>query len=194
MGNFDHVSHWTGGWRPWVGLGHRHIFFVTPLMVCLERQNALAPTMSPASPTATANQDSYGGVAGQNVDLCKHPQQPLATVERARCPERLQERCGARQMGGWKREESELVALKSAILGLYLEAGPAAHLAARVPSCPDELPPSSEGVSPPRPCELVEGTTISSCCSALSARCRGLTGGGSVYCEYGMTVCSCMDQ
>ena len=76
----------------------RHIFFITPLMVCLERQIALAPTMSPAPPQATINQDSYGGVAGQNIDLCKHFQQPLATVERARCPERLQERCGARQM------------------------------------------------------------------------------------------------
>ena len=53
---------------------YRHIFFITPLMVCLERQIALAPTMSPAPSTATANQDSYGGVAGQNVDLCKHPQ------------------------------------------------------------------------------------------------------------------------
>ena len=77
---------------------YRHIFFITPLMVCLERQIALAPTMSPAPPQATINQDSYGGVAGQNIDLCKHFQQPLATVERARCPERLQERCGARQM------------------------------------------------------------------------------------------------
>jgi hypothetical protein len=60
-----------------------------------------------------------------------------------------------------------LVALKSAILGLYLEAGPAAHLAARALSHPDELPPGSEGVSPPRPCELVEGTIVASCCSAL---------------------------
>ena len=65
---------------------------------CPGRQIALAPTMSPAPPQATINQDSYGGVAGQNIDLCKHFQQPLATVERARCPERLQERCGARQM------------------------------------------------------------------------------------------------
>ena len=77
---------------------YRHIFFITPLMVCLERQIALLPTMSPAPPQATTNQDSYGGVGGQNVDLCKHPQQPLAPVERARCPERLQERCGARQI------------------------------------------------------------------------------------------------
>ena len=77
---------------------YRHIFFITPLMVCLERQIALLPTMSPAPPQATTNQDSYGGVGGQNVDLCKHHRQPLAPVERARCPERLQERCGARQI------------------------------------------------------------------------------------------------
>ena len=76
----------------------RHIFFITPLMDCLERQIALLPTMSPAPNQATTNQDSYGGGGGQNVDLCKHPQQPLAPVERARCPERLQERCGARQI------------------------------------------------------------------------------------------------
>ena len=60
------------------------------------------------------------------------------------------------------------MALKSAILVLYLQAGPAAHLAAHVPAHHNEIPPGSEGVSPPRPCELVEGTTIRSCCSALS--------------------------
>ena len=76
----------------------RHIFFITPLMVCLERQIALAPTMSPAPPQATTNQDSYGGVAGQNLVLHEHPQQPLAPVERVRCPERLWERSSARQM------------------------------------------------------------------------------------------------
>ena len=36
------------------------------------------------------------------------------------------------------------------------------------PAHPDELPPGSEGASPPRPCELVEGTIVASCCSALS--------------------------
>ena len=76
----------------------RHIFFIAPLMVCLERQIALAPTMSPAPPQATTTHDSYGGVAGQNLVLRKHFQQPRAPVERARCPEKLQERCGARQM------------------------------------------------------------------------------------------------
>ena len=146
---------------------HRHIFFITPVRVSPERQIALPPTMSPAPFTATANHDSYGGVVGQNTDLCKHLQQPLAPVERARCPERLQERCGARQNLRGNRQESWLVALKSAILGLYLEAGPAAHLAARALSHHDELPPGSEGVSPPRPCELVEGTIVASCCSAL---------------------------
>ena len=76
----------------------RHIFFITPLMVCLERQIALAPTMSPAPPQATTNQDSYGGVAAQNLVLLEHHQQPLAPVERVRCPERLWERSSARQM------------------------------------------------------------------------------------------------
>ena len=50
----------------------------------------------------------------------------------------------------------------------YLQAGPTAYIAGRVDTPPNELPPGSEGVSPPRPCELVEGTIIRSCCSALS--------------------------
>ena len=77
---------------------YRHIFFITPLMVCLERQIARAPTMSPAPPQARTNQDSYGGVAGQNLVLLKHPQQPLPPVERLRCPERLIQRSSARQI------------------------------------------------------------------------------------------------
>ena len=76
----------------------RHIFFITPLMVCLERQIARAPTMSPAPPQARTNQDSYGGVAGQNLVLLKHPQQPLPPVERLRCLERLIQRSSARQI------------------------------------------------------------------------------------------------
>ncbi len=76
----------------------RHIFFITPLMVCLERQIARAPTMSPAPPQARTNQDSYGGVAGKNLVLLKHSQQPLPPVERVRCPERLIQRSSARQM------------------------------------------------------------------------------------------------
>ena len=93
---------------------YRHIFFITPLMVCLERQIALTPTMSPAPSQARTNQDSYGGVGGQNVDLRKHLQQLLAPVERVHCPERLRQRCGARQMRGWKEGKHEdLVVLKS---------------------------------------------------------------------------------
>ena len=68
------------------------------------------------------------------------------------------------------------MALKSAILVLYLQPGPAAHLAAHAPAHPDELPPGSEGVSPPRPCELVEGTAIISCFSRCCVR-AGVNGG-----------------
>ena len=77
------------------------------------------------------------------------------------------------------------MALKSAILVLYLQPGPAAHLAAHAPTHPDELPPGSEGASPPRPCELLEGTIISSSCS-LCPRCHGVTGGGfgPLYVQY----------
>ena len=60
------------------------------------------------------------------------------------------------------------MALKSAILAFCLEARQSPLLAAHAPAHPDELPPGSEGVSPPRPCELVEGTIVASCCSALS--------------------------
>ena len=55
------------------------------------------------------------------------------------------------------------MALKSAILGLYLEAGPTAHLAAHAPAHPDALPPGPEVVSPLPSCELVEATTIHHC-------------------------------
>ena len=59
------------------------------------------------------------------------------------------------------------MALKSTILVLYLEAAPAAHLAARAHCHPDALAPGPEGVSPLLSCELVEGTTIISCFSPL---------------------------
>ena len=52
------------------------------------------------------------------------------------------------------------MALKSAILVLYLEAAYPPHLAARALCHPDALAPGPEGVSPLPSCELVEGTTI----------------------------------
>ena len=58
------------------------------------------------------------------------------------------------------------MALKSTILVLYLEAAPAAHLAARAHCHPDALAPGPEGVSPLLSCELVEGTIIRTCFSA----------------------------
>ena len=99
-------------------------------------------------------------MAGQNLVLRKHLQQPLAPVERLRCPERLWERSSAAQMRGWERQEAELVALKSAILVLYLEAACPPHLAARARCHPDALAPGPEGVTPLPSCELVEGSSI----------------------------------
>ena len=58
------------------------------------------------------------------------------------------------------------MALKSAILVLYLEAAFPPHLVARAHCHPDALAPGPEGVSPLPSCELVEGTTMSSCFSA----------------------------
>ena len=66
---------------------------------------------------------------GQNLVLRKHLQQPLAPVEHLRCTERLWERWTAKGKCSWNRQAEELVALKSAILVLYLQAGRAAHLA-----------------------------------------------------------------
>ena len=125
--------------------------------------------MSPASPTATTNQDSYGGVAGQNLAVLKHLQQLLASVEGLRCTDRLHERCSATQNPQETRQESRWVALKSAILVLYLEAASPPHLAARARCHPDALAPGPEGVSPLPSCELVGGTTIHSCFSPLSS-------------------------
>ena len=59
----------------------RHTFFITPLKLLSRRRSAFAPTMSPTPPTATTNQDSCGGVAGQNLAVLKHLQQLLAPVE-----------------------------------------------------------------------------------------------------------------
>ena len=66
------------------------------------------------------------------------------------------------------------MALKSAILVLYLEAASPPHLAARALCHPDALAPGPEGVSPLPSCELVEGTTIISC----FWRVRGVTATG----------------
>ena len=50
----------------------------------------------------------------------------------------------------------------------YLQASPAAHIAGRADTHPDELPPGSEGVCPLRPCEPMGATTIANCFLALS--------------------------
>ena len=74
----------------------RHILFITRPVSSPESSPSL-PLMSPAPPPATANQDSYGGVAGQKVVLCKHHEQLLAPVAGLRSTEMLQEQCGATQ-------------------------------------------------------------------------------------------------
>ena len=145
----------------------RHTFFVTPLKLLSRRRSPFAPTMSPAPPTATTNQDSCGGLAGQNLVVVKNLQQLLAPVERLRCTERLHERCSARQNVQGKRQECRWVALKSAILVLCHEAGYAPHVAAHAPGHPDELSPVVSPSAPLCPCELVRGTTIISTFSAL---------------------------
>ena len=76
----------------------RHTFFITPLMLLSREADRSRAHHEPSASPSHDNQDSYGGVAGQNLVLCKHLQQPLALVERLRCPERLWERCSARQM------------------------------------------------------------------------------------------------
>ena len=131
--------------------------------------------MSPASPTPMTNQDSYGGVAGQNLAILKHLQQLLAPVEGLRCTDRLHERCSATQNLQGNKQESRWVALKSAILVLHLEAGHPPHVAAHAPTRSDELSPVVSPSAPLCPCELVGGTTS----SAPSWRCSGVTGGGS---------------
>ena len=136
--------------------------------------------MSPASPTATTNQDSYGGVAGQNLAVLKHLQQLLAPVEGLRCTDRLHERCSATQNLQGIKQESRWVALKSAILVLHLEAGHPAHVAAHEPTRSDELSPVVSPSAPLCPCELVGGTTIISTFLALLRCHRRRIFGGSV--------------
>ena len=70
------------------------------------------------------------------------------------------------------------MALKSAILILYLEAASPPHLAARARCHPDALAPGSEGVSPLPSCELVEGSSIISsflACPRVSATGQGVS-------------------
>ena len=52
---------------------------------------------------------------------------------------------------------------------VYLQGCPTTHIAGRVDTHPDALPPGSEGASPSRPCEPMGGTTIRSCFSSLRA-------------------------
>ena len=119
-------------------------------------------------------------MAGQNLVLRKHLQQPLAPVEHLRCTERLWERWTAKGKCSWNRQAEELVALKSAILVLYLEAACPPHLAARARCHPDALAPGPEGVTPLPSCELVEGSSI----AAASRRVSGVsvTGQGVSNC------------
>ena len=70
------------------------------------------------------------------------------------------------------------MALKSTILVLYLEAAPAAHLAARAHCHPDALPPGPEGASPLLSCELVKGSSIISiflACPRVSVTGQGVS-------------------
>ena len=125
------------------------------------------------------NQDSYGGVAGQNLAVLKHLQQLLAPVEGLRCTDRLHERCSATQNLQGIKQESRWVALKSAILVLHLEAGHPPHVAAHEPAHPDELSPVVSPSAPLCPCELVGGTiivsTFSRCCGVHRRRVSQLT-------------------
>ena len=77
----------------------RHIFFITRSSV-FSTPEADRLRAHHASHPATANQDSYGGVAGQKVILRKHDQQLLAPV------------AGLRSTGRqvWGREEQALEA------------------------------------------------------------------------------------
>ena len=77
----------------------RHILFITRSGYSAEADRLRAHHASAPAP-ATANQDSYGGVAGQKVNLRKHDQQLLAPV------------AGLRSTGRqvWVREEHALEA------------------------------------------------------------------------------------
>ena len=55
----------------------RHIFFITPLMVCLERQIALAPTMSPAPPQATTTRTATEAWLGRTSSYASISNSPL---------------------------------------------------------------------------------------------------------------------
>ena len=111
------------------------------------------PPSSPAPPTATANQDSWGGAAGQRIILRKHPEQLLAPVAGLRCKERLQEQCGATQNQQGKHASIWSGECSRALIAFYLEAGPPAHLAGHMRSYHDAVPRPSVPVCPLLLCE-----------------------------------------
>ena len=71
------------------------------LVLQLLRSRRASPTLDRHAPPM-ASHDSYEGVAGQNLVLLKHFQQPLAPVERLRCTERLWERWTAKGKSSWR--------------------------------------------------------------------------------------------
>ena len=146
----------------------RHILFITRAVSSPESSPSL-PLMSPAPPPATANQDSYGGVAGQKVILRKHPQQLLAPVAGLRSTGRLWQRCGATQNLQRNTQASGVGKCSRAPIAFYLEAGPPAHLAGHRRCHPDELPRPSVPVFPLCPCELLGHPSIISSVIVLSA-------------------------
>ena len=66
-----------------------------------------------------------------------------------------------RQVGGsWRRSKRQSA--------FYLQGHPAAHIAGRADTHLDALPPGPEGANPSGPCEPMGGTTIRSCCHAVT--------------------------
>ena len=66
-----------------------------------------------------------------------------------------------RRQAGWSWRRSKRQS------AFYLQARPTTHIVGRADTHPDALPPGSEGVCPPRPCEPMGASTIAAASSAL---------------------------
>jgi len=114
----------------------------------VETQICVAPTMSPAPPSATTNYDSCGGVAGEREQQRNHHKQLLALHNRVDSEEGQDGAWTAKAKCSWKSARSRIGGAHERQFAFCLEVGRPPHLAARAHCHPNALPPGLEGVTP----------------------------------------------
>ena len=134
------------------------------------RHRSAAQPLEPSSAAPTSQpQPAIRWGCGWSQELPGHTDQqhlavcilPRSADRPARAQTRGHDVRLRRQAGrSWRRSKRQSA--------FYLQGCPTTHIAGRVDTHPDALPPGSEGASPSRPCEPMVGTTII-CFSSLRA-------------------------